>query len=133
MTLESSYVTLEDQRNTVVVEGSTTTVEISPSIPWAQKYLFETVERASNYTIQVSDIGMVIPFNGLSVCTVTIPPNSSVAFPVGSLITIWNMSTNMVLIQPSGVTLRGFNTGVSQYSQAILRQRAIDEWVLSVS
>jgi len=134
MTLNPVYVTIEDQKSTVIVEESTTFVELATSIPWAQKFLYETDERASNYTLQLSDLGMVVPFNALAAVTVTIPLFSATAFPVGSVVTLYNASAQYLFIAASpGVLLRGYVQPVAQYRQATLRKRATDEWVLSSS
>ena len=67
---------------------------------------------------------------------ITIPPNATVAFPVGTLITIALIdATNAAtLTAGAGVTLNGVVTGsgtitATAYSGVTMYKRAIDEWV----
>jgi hypothetical protein len=132
VSLNPIYVTVEDERNTVTITESSTTVEMAQSIPWAQKYLLETTSRSGTYTLQLSDIGMVVPFEGLGTHVAVIPHSSSVPFPIGCVLTICNLSTSDVLVSvAAGVSLRGQNYLLSQYEQVTLRKRASDEWILS--
>lgn len=134
MTFNPIYVTIDDPKNTVTVEESTTFVELATSVPWARKFLYESTERTANYTLELSDLGMVVPFNAPLAATVTIPLFSAVPFPVGSLVTLYNQSAQYLFVAASpGVTLRGYSQPVAQYSQVTLRKRAADEWVLSPS
>jgi hypothetical protein len=97
---------------------------------FAPRLLEETTTRTANYTLALTDINKVVPMNGSSL-TLTIPLNSSVAFPVGSIVNIYNLaSTNVTIAGDSGVTLR--NAGaLAQYGEASLRKRGTDEWVLA--
>lgn len=67
--------------------------------------------------------------------TVTVPPNSSVAFPVGAYIpaVVQKGSGQTQIVAGSGVTIhsRSGNTKLTtQWSAATLYQRATNEWVL---
>ena len=90
--------------------------------------------RTASYTLVLSDSGKVIEMNVASANTLTVPPNSSVAFPIGTLIAVDQMGAGQTTIVPgSGVTIRsGANLAKmkSQYSSVSLRKRATDEWVL---
>lgn len=63
---------------------------------------------------------------------ITVPPNSSVAFPVGARLNIGNWSTGTVTIAPgSGVTLRsaeGLLALDTQYKGATLEKIGTNEW-----
>lgn len=92
------------------------------------------VQEAS-YTLVLSDLGKVIEMNVAGANTLTVPPDSSVAFPVGSLIEVHQYGAGQVTITAgAGVALRNngskFKTA-GQYASASLRKRATDEWVVS--
>lgn len=86
------------------------------------------------YTLVLGDAGEVIEMNNAAANTVTIPPNSSVAFPVGTIIEVLQYGAGQTTIAAGvGVTLRspaGKTKTAVQYSSATLRKRATDEWML---
>lgn len=92
-------------------------------------------QKSASYTLALGDASTVIEFTGASATPVVVPPHSSVAFPVGTVIEIFQYGAGQVTVTTgSGVTLRSFSGRVStagQYATIGLRQRAIDEWVLS--
>jgi hypothetical protein len=61
--------------------------------------------QSGNYTLQLSDAGKHIYSSNTGAQTITIPTNASVAFPIGSLITIVNMGTNAITLSASGVSI----------------------------
>jgi hypothetical protein len=89
-----------------------------------------------NYTLQISDVGKVISVNNSAPATITIPLNSSVTFPIGTLINVYARTTQPVFVAvPTGtlVTLRPANSIrlFSQYTEISLRKRDTNEWVAS--
>jgi hypothetical protein len=75
----------------------------------------------------------MVEVSNTSAITVTIPTNASVAFPVGSSITILQTNTGQITVSPaSGVTLNYTpgNKFRAQWSSATLMKRATDTWVL---
>jgi hypothetical protein len=104
-------------------EGSTATVALADST---------LVSNAGSYSLTVSDKNKVIEITGSSSASVTVPTNSSQAFPVGSQVTIIRNGTGTVRIIGSGVTLRHTPGEYlrAQYSSATLIKRATDEWYL---
>jgi len=97
---------------------------------FAPLLLTETAVRNVNYTLALTDQGRVVPMNGASL-TVTVPLNSAVAFPVGSVVNVYNLNASDVTIQGDmGVTVR--NDGdLAQYGEVSLRKRGTDEWVVA--
>jgi hypothetical protein len=89
----------------------------------------------TSYTLQLSDDGKLLTFNNSSTVTVTVPPNSSVAFPVGTTIALYQLGTGQVVIQGgSEVTvesLYGASATKGQYAMAVLTKRETDTWILS--
>jgi hypothetical protein len=88
-----------------------------------------------NYTLVLGDAGKAVEMNNSSARSITVPPNSSVAFPVGTVIEICSLNTGLVTISPgAGVTLRsrgGLLNLPGQYAAATIRKRATDEWIVA--
>jgi hypothetical protein len=88
----------------------------------------------TSYTLQLSDNNSVIEMNNASANTITIPLNSSVAFPIGSNIDIVQTGAGQTTITPAeGVTIRSSNSETKltgQYSGATIYKRGTNEWVL---
>lgn len=90
--------------------------------------------RTANYTLVLSDAGKAVEMNLATATTLTVPPSTSVAFLVGTIIEITRLGAGSVNIAPgAGVTIRSADNLLSlrvQYSSASLRKRATNEWVL---
>jgi hypothetical protein len=88
----------------------------------------------ANATLALADEGKVLRVNSASNLTVTIPLNSSVAFPTDTEIAILRYGTGTVSISPTaGVTLNSKNseTKISgQYGSVALKKIGENEWVL---
>jgi hypothetical protein len=88
--------------------------------------------RTADYTIALGDRNKVVAMNNTSAAaTITVPPNSSVAFPIGSIVYLHRVTSStqtVTLAAGAGVTLSRtgtFSTGEELY----IRKRATDEWV----
>jgi hypothetical protein len=82
----------------------------------------------------LGDVGKVISVNNSASGTITIPLNSSVAFPVGTLINVYARTDQPVFVTPAtGVTLRPKSNIrlFEQYTEISLRKRDTNEWVAS--
>jgi hypothetical protein len=83
----------------------------------------------------LADANRLVEMENGSANNLTIPPNSSVAFPVGTIIYISQLGAGQTtVVAGSGVTLRsaGGKTKLSvQYSMGRLIKRGTDEWYLS--
>lgn len=90
--------------------------------------------KTASYTLVLTDVGKVIEVNSASATNVTVPQNSSVAFPVGSVIEVCQLGAGQVtILAGTGTTLRASN-GLklrAQYSAVSLRKRATNEWLVS--
>jgi hypothetical protein len=91
----------------------------------------EVAVKTGDYTLALADANKVVPMNKPTAGTVTVPLNSSVPFPIGTVIGIYNLSSELVEVTgASGVTVR--NDGfLDQYIEVSLRKRAENEWVLA--
>lgn len=90
--------------------------------------------QTDSYTLVLGDKGKIIEISKATGVTLTVPPNSSVAFPVNSMIEIVQMGAGQITVAAgSGVTIRSSGAKLKltgQYSGATLYKRATDEWVL---
>lgn len=112
-------------------EAAIGVAESNITILQAQALLMsETDEQTADYTLVLTDANKVVNMNKSGTATLTVPDNSTVAFPVGTVIGVYNQSSDDVTVSGAGgVTLRNGGT-VGQYAEASLRKRATDEWVM---
>lgn len=89
-------------------------------------------EQADSYTLVLADAGKCIKMTKGTASNLTVPPNSSVAFPVGTEIEVKQYGAGQVtIVAGSGVTLRNADTALKiekQYASASLKKMATDEW-----
>jgi hypothetical protein len=89
-------------------------------------------EQLASYTLVLSDRDKIVEINNASANILTIPLNSSVAYPVGSQIQILQTGAGQTTLTPTGgVTLNG-TPGLklrAQWSSATLIKRATDTWI----
>ena len=87
-------------------------------------------QTGTTYTTVLGDAGKVVRCTNASAVTVTIPPNSSVAYPTDTVLSVYSGGAGGVTIAPgSGVTIRNNSSGLTQYGECSLRKDATDEWV----
>jgi hypothetical protein len=90
--------------------------------------------QTASYTLALSDSGKVVEMNVATSNNLTVPPNSSVSFPIGTVIEILQYGAGQVtIVAGSGVTIRTPDGSMklrTRYSSAVLRKRATDEWML---
>lgn len=123
--------------NTKIQPESEGVLQVNNGTLNAYKSLKSTVvasTKTADYTAVITDVATVIEMNVASGNVLTIPPNSSVPFPVGTIIEVYQMGAGQTTITAgAGVTFRaprGAKTAV-QYSTASVRKRATDEWIVS--
>ena len=90
-------------------------------------------QTGTTYTFVLADAQALVTFGNASATTVTVPLNSSVAFPVGTGIDVLQLGAGIITFSPSsGVTLNGtpgLKTRV-QYSGGTLIKVGTDSWVI---
>ena len=90
---------------------------------------------STTYTLVLADHGKLVTSNNASAQTITVPPNSSVAYPVGAEITLTQLGAGQVTIAAgSGVTLYSADSELKtrvQYSTAVLTKIASDTWLVA--
>lgn len=100
----------------------------------ADKAITLSNQTGTSYTLDLDDAGTLVQRDVASSNTVTVPPNSAVAFPVGTFVWVWQRGAGATTIAAgSGVTIRCrlSLTSAGQYAMLYLRKRAADVWVLS--
>jgi hypothetical protein len=94
-----------------------------------------STKTTATYTFVLADSGTMVEGNSASAQTFTVPPNSSVAYPVGTAMMVRQYGAGQVTIAPgAGVTLRSRGAALKtagQYAELALTKRAIDEWVIT--
>jgi len=92
------------------------------------------VQTGTTYTFVLTDSGKLCTFSNASAITVTVPPNSSVAFPVGAQIDCSQLGAGKVTFaEGAGVTINSESSNKSigaQYAGVTLRKLATDTWLL---
>jgi len=90
-------------------------------------------QTGTTYTLVLGDAGYCVEMNNGSANTLTVPPNSSVAFPIGTNVLVRQMGAGLTTVaQGSGVTIRTPLTLAmkGQYATANLHKRGTNEWCL---
>jgi hypothetical protein len=93
------------------------------------------VEKTASHTLVLSDKDKLVEMNSSSANTLTVPLNSSEAFPIGSQINILQTGTGQTTVAPvsGGVTINA-TPGLklrARWSSATLIKRAENVWVLA--
>jgi hypothetical protein len=94
-------------------------------------------QTGTSYTLTLTDTGRYVTLNNASPVTLTVPPNSSVAFPINATVDLLQLGAGQVTIAPgAGVALRTAYPGLNiaaQYGGAWLIKIATDEWLVAGS
>jgi hypothetical protein len=90
-------------------------------------------QTGTTYTLALADAGVIVALANAAAITVTVPPNSSVAFPIGTTIELIQDGAGLVTVAAgAGVTIK--NAGRlklnGQDYAATLVKRATDTWNL---
>jgi hypothetical protein len=92
-----------------------------------------TSAQTASYTLVLGDKNKIVEMSVATANTLTVPPNSSVAYAVGSQINILQTGAGQTTVTAgAGVTVNGA-PGLklrTQWSYATLIKRATDTWVL---
>lgn len=91
-------------------------------------------QTGTTYTLVLSDAGKLITSSNASPVTITVPPNGTVAFPIGTRIDVLSIGAGLTtLAQGSGVTISSKNSNKklsAQGSAASLIKTGTDTWWL---
>jgi hypothetical protein len=93
------------------------------------------LQTGTTYTLALTDRGKAVECSNASAVTVTIPPNSSVAFPTDTVIGLDQIGAGQITVAAgAGVTIQSRSSMVKltgQYSGATLRKRSTNVWLLT--
>ena len=91
------------------------------------------VAQSTNYTLALTDSNKAVTMNSGSATTVTVPPNSTVAFPTGAIVYVSRIGAGTVtLAAGAGVTLtKTGNLGANE--TILLRKRDTNTWIVDDS
>lgn len=114
---------------TYISDGAAWTVMNSATKPTS---LGINAQTGTSYTLVLADAGKLVTMTNAAACTLTVPPSSAVAFPVGAFIEGAQLGTGQVTIAPgSGVTINaapGLKVA-AQYGSFGLVKTATDTWL----
>ena len=116
--------------------GTLTSVDVTGAITGGSVVapIAFNAQTGTTYTFIAGDAGKMVTSSNGSAQTFTVPPNSSVAFDVGTQIIVQNIgSANCTLAQGSGVTITSVDSNKEidgQYASACLIKTATDAWTL---
>lgn len=117
----------------VGVDGSAVTTSHEYRINSIEE-LNTNAQVGTTYTLALTDDGKVVEMNNASANTLTVPPNSSVAFPVGAQILVLQTGAGQTtLAAGAGVTVNSKDGNLklsAQWCAATLIKRATDTWVV---
>ena len=85
--------------------------------------------KTANHTLELADRNKVVAFNGTNAQTVTIPADTTVNFPIGSVVYIARVNTgSLTLAAAGGVTVTRSGTfGVGE--EIYVRKRDANSWI----
>ncbi len=98
---------------------------------------FPISSKFSSYVLDLADAGSMVRMSSESDTTISVPNNSSVAFPIGTRIEVFRSGSGELSILPeSGVTVNSEHSRLriaSQWQVAILTKYLTNTWVLTGS
>ncbi len=88
--------------------------------------------QTADYTLALGDLGKAVDVNSATAKAVTVPPNATVAYPIGALIEVHQVGAGAVTLTAGvGVTLEGSTTVPAQGGSLLLRKRATNTWTVT--
>jgi hypothetical protein len=130
-TLNELAAALADDANfaTTITTSIATKAPLNPST---------NAQTGSTYTLVLADAGKYVEMNNASSNTLTVPLNASVAFPIGTEITVIQTGSGATTISPAGgVTVNYYSPTANaarilkaQWAGASLIKRDTNTWVL---
>lgn len=119
--IASSGITFNPSTNNLVVAGVVNSLTTETLV-------------ATSYTLALTDRNKIVTMSaGAAAATFTVPPNSSVAFPIGSRLWLQHIGTGSVnLAAGAGVTVQ-ITGNFAQYETIMLIKRLTDTWAVQQS
>lgn len=101
---------------------------------WVDKATATPNVQTASATLVMSDIITGVEMNVASANSYTVPPNATVAVPIGAVVEVTQVGAGITtIVAGAGVTIRQATGNTlalrAQWSSASLRKRATNEWV----
>lgn len=94
------------------------------------QYYRATNTQSADYTLSLNDFNKTVEFTNSTSATCTVPPNASVAFPIGTIIYIARVGSGALNIAAgAGVTLSRTGTFAGD-EEIYIRKRATNQWIV---
>lgn len=132
---------LDDLSDVAITSAATNDVVYYNGTSWVNKNVSAipvliNAQTGTTYTTVLTDAGKIVEASNASAITLTVPTNASVAYPVGTQITIIQTGVGQVTVAAvtPGTTTVNATPGLklrAQWSSAVLTKRATDTWVLT--
>lgn len=95
-----------------------------------------SAQTGTTYTLALTDANDIVTMDNASANTLTVPANASVAFPVGTIISVIQIGAGATTITgATGVTINGVSAGsatlTAQHSAVSLAKIGADTWNLA--
>jgi hypothetical protein len=107
----------------------------SAANPFVTAAAVVNAQTGTSYTLALVDEAAVVTLNNGGGIALTIPTNATIAFPVGTTITLCQLGAGQVTVAAAGgatVNSRGAALKLNgQYASAVLFQVAANTWILS--
>lgn len=91
-------------------------------------------QTGTSYTLVLADVAKVVTLSNAAAITLTVPPESSVAWPAGTTIVLAQLGAGTVTVAAgSGVTINSVSSNLDisdQYGVATLLKTGTDTWLL---
>lgn len=124
-----------DNYNSSGTTYSLLAIDSTGKIKWQQALALQFNTITTNYTLSLNDAGRMISVTSSSVTLITVPTNASVAFPIGSWVTITQYDTGGVtFVGAGGVTVNsksGYLSIAAQYVTVTLTKMGTNAWILT--
>lgn len=120
------YVSTSDA-NTSTPGAAGATWDLVPTYATAKA---PNAQTGTTYTLVLDDADKTVTMTNAAASTLTVPPNSSVAFPVGTSLTVAQLGAGLLTITAgAGVTISGLPIVMAQYRGVRLIKTATDTWI----
>lgn len=113
-------------------ETDTGKVYIKVDNQWQETGKININLQNDSYVLQLSDFRKLVQINKATANTLTIPNNSSVPFPIGTIVWVQQSGAGQTTLTPaSGVTLNSFGNAyklAGQYAMCVLVKTDTNTW-----
>lgn len=118
----------------VGINSSAVTTSLDYQVAQKAPLVLTINAQTASYTLVLADAYKLVEISNASANNLTVPPNSSVAYPVGTQINILQTGAGQTTIVPgSGVTINSEGAKLklkAQWAAATLVKRSTDTWVV---